>query len=197
MPLETARCTWPKSETDILYHDTEWGRPTWDEATHLEFMVLEGAQAGLSWSTILNKRQGYRRAFADFDMEKIARFTPKRIEKLLQDPGIVRNRLKVESTVGNARAYLKLREEGKTLASTLWSFVDDRPVDHQCRVMKDIPATTTASDEAAKYFKARGFKFFGSTIIYAHMQACGLFNDHLVNCPCHAQCNELAARRVH
>ncbi|WP_404420767.1 DNA-3-methyladenine glycosylase I [Nibricoccus sp. IMCC34717] len=194
--MQPTRCLWPKSETDIRYHDEEWGRPSWDEARHLEFLVLEGAQAGLSWSTILNKRAGYRHAFVDYDPEKIARFTPARIEKLLKDPAIVRNRLKVESTVGNMRAYLKLREEGKTLAGILWSFVGDKPVDHQCQRHSDVPATTAQSDEAARFFKARGFKFFGSTIIYAHMQACGLFNDHLVSCHCHAACNTLAARRV-
>jgi DNA-3-methyladenine glycosylase I len=194
--METTRCHWPKTDLDIRYHDDEWGRPTWDEARHLEFMVLEGAQAGLSWSTILKKREGYRRTFAGFDAEKVARFTPAKIEKVLLDPGIVRNRLKIEHTVGNMRAYLKLREEEKTLSGVLWSFVNGTPVDHRCRQHKDLPATTPESDEAAKFFKDRGFKFFGSTIIYAHMQACGLVNDHLITCPCHAACNALAARRV-
>ena len=194
--MEPTRCHWPKTDLDIRYHDDEWGRPTWDEARHLEFMVLEGAQAGLSWNTILKKREGYRSAFAGFDPEKVARFTPARVDKLLLDPGIVRNRLKVESTIGNMRAYLKLRSEGKTLAGLLWGFVGDHPVDHGCRRHEDLPVTTRESDEAARFFKDRGFKFFGSTIIYAHMQACGLFNDHLVSCDCHAACKALAARRV-
>jgi DNA-3-methyladenine glycosylase I len=166
----------------LRYHDEEWGVPAHDDRRHFEFLVLEGAQAGLSWSTILNKREGYRRAFESFDFEKVARFTPKRIEKLLADPGIVRNRLKVESTVANARAFLDVREEFGTFDEYVWRFVGGKPIAHRIRTIRDVPATTPESDALSKDLKSRGFRFVGSTIVYAHMQACGLVNDHELGC---------------
>ncbi len=164
------------------YHDAEWGVPVHDDAKHFEFLILEGAQAGLSWSTILDKREGYRRAFAGFDAEKVARFTPARIEKVLQDPGIVRNRQKVTAAVSNAKAFLQLQDEKGSFDAFIWSFVDGAPVVNRWETSKQIPATSKQSDALAAELKKRGFKFAGSTIMYAHMQACGLVNDHLVGC---------------
>lgn len=166
----------------VEYHDTEWGVPVFDDRIQFEFLILEGAQAGLSWSTILNKRAGYRKAFADFDPQKVARFTSKRIEKLLRDPSIVRNRLKVESTVTNARAFLAVQEEFGSFSDYIWRFVDGKPVQNRWRNDGEIPATSPASDALSKDLKQRGFRFVGSTIVYAHMQATGLVNDHLVDC---------------
>ncbi|HUF53070.1 MAG TPA: DNA-3-methyladenine glycosylase I [Dehalococcoidia bacterium] len=181
---EPTRCAWANGGNDLMirYHDEEWGVPAHDDRTHFEFLVLEGAQAGLSWSTILNKREGYRRAFEGFDFEKVARFTPKHIEKLLQDPGIVRNRLKVESTVTNARAFIGLREEFGSFDEYVWRFVGGKPIEHKISTIRDVPATTPESDALSKDLKTRGFRFVGSTIIYAHMQACGLVNDHELTC---------------
>ncbi len=176
------RCDWAARENMWDYHDREWGVPVHDDRTHFEFLILEGAQAGLSWSTILDKREGYRRAFADFDPEKVARFTPAKIEKLLADPGIVRNRLKVGSTVAYARAVLKLRDELGTFDDYIWGFVGGKPIINHWRASKQIPARTAESDALAADLKRRGFKFAGSTIMYAHMQACGLVNDHLIAC---------------
>ena len=156
--------------------------PVHDDSKHFEFLILEGAQAGLSWSTILNKRDGYRRAFAGFDPAKVARFTPARVEKILLDPGIVRNRLKVESAVSNARAFLELVEELGSFDKFIWSFVGGKPIVNRWKTTKQIPATSKESDALAKELKQRGFKFVGSTIMYAHMQAAGLVNDHLVSC---------------
>lgn len=164
------------------YHDLEWGVPVHDDRRHFEFLILEGAQAGLSWSTILRKREGYREAFADFDPERVARFTPARIEKLLAVPGIVRNRLKVQCAVSNARAFLRLRDELGSFDAFLWRFVGGKPVVSRWRASKEIPATSAESDAVAAELKRRGFKFAGSTIMYAHLQACGLVNDHLVDC---------------
>ncbi|MEJ2275541.1 MAG: DNA-3-methyladenine glycosylase I [Woeseiaceae bacterium] len=184
------RCRWAEgvSLDYIRYHDEEWGVPVCDDRTQFEFLILEGAQAGLSWSTILNKRAGYRRAFADFDPAKVARFTKKRVEKLLQDPSIVRNRLKVESTVTNARAFLRVQEEFGSFSDYIWAFVDGRPVQNRFRRDSDIPATSAVSDALAKDLKKRGFRFVGSTIMYAHMQATGLVNDHVVGCFRHKPC---------
>lgn len=178
------RCRWAEgvSPAYIEYHDTEWGVPVHDDRTQFEFLVLEGAQAGLSWSTILNKREGYRRLFAEFDPEKVARFTKKRVEKILEDPAIVRNRLKVESAVGNARAFLEVQQEYGTFSDYIWGFVDGRPIQNRFRKDSDIPATSPESDALSKDLKARGFKFVGSTIVYAHMQATGMVNDHVTNC---------------
>ena len=164
------------------YHDHEWGVPAHDDRKHFEFLVLEGAQAGLSWSTILNKRAGYRRLFAEFDPVKVARFTPARIAKLLEDPGIVRNRQKVESAVSNAKAFLKVQDELGSFDQFIWGFVDGTPIVNSWKRSKQIPATSKQSDALAAALAKRGFKFAGSTIMYAHMQACGLVNDHLVDC---------------
>ncbi len=179
------RCAWSEtgnSELYIDYHDNEWGVPVHDDRTHFEFLVLEGAQAGLSWSTILNKREGYRKAFAGFDPKKVARFTDKKIAKLLENPGIVRNRLKVLSAVRNARAFLEVQKEFGSFDAYVWSFVGGKPKVNRRRGMKDIPAKTRESDALSKDLKQRGFNFVGSTIIYAHMQAVGMVNDHVVSC---------------
>jgi len=165
------------------YHDREWGVPVHDDRRHFEFLVLEGAQAGLSWSTILGKRDGYRRAFADFDPDAVARFTAKRIEKLIADPGIVRNRLKVQCAVSNARAFVKLRDELGGFDGYIWGFVDGAPIVNRWKRTSQVPARSKQSDALAADLARRGFKFAGSTIMYAHMQACGLVNDHLVSCP--------------
>ncbi|HEX6330149.1 MAG TPA: DNA-3-methyladenine glycosylase I [Actinomycetota bacterium] len=178
------RCDWaPVSDARYLaYHDEEWGTPSHDDRHLFEMLVLEGAQAGLSWSTILNKREGYRKAFAAFDAEKVARFRPARIERLLADPGIVRNRLKVESAVANARAVLAVREEVGSLDDYLWSFVDGRPIVGKWRSVAEIPAETAESRAMSKDLKRRGFRFVGPTVCYAFMQACGLVNDHTMRC---------------
>ena len=177
------RCGW--STNDPLYqkyHDEEWGVPVHDDRIHFEFLILEGAQAGLSWSTILKKRDGYRKAFADFDPEKVARFTEKKLEKILLDPGIVRNRLKVYAAVNNAKRFLEVQKEFGSFDKYIWSFVNYKPIVNKRRVLSDIQATTTESDALSKDLIKRGFKFVGSTVIYAHMQACGLVNDHLMDC---------------
>ena len=178
------RCDWCLQGNDayIQYHDLEWGVPVHDDRRQFEFLILEGAQAGLSWSTILNKREGYRKNFADFDPEKVARFTPKRLEKILLDPGIVRNRLKVESAVVNARAFLAVQEEFGSFDAYIWQFVGGSPIINAWRTMKEVPATSAESDALSKDLKRRGFKFVGSTIVYAHMQATGMVNDHTVDC---------------
>ena len=188
------RCRWAEGTTldYIRYHDEEWGVPVHDDLTHFEFLTLEGAQAGLSWSTILNKRDGYRKLFAEFDPEKVARFTKKRIEKLLLDPSIVRNRLKIESTVSNARAFLKVREEFGSFSDYIWGFVDGKPVQNNFKKDGDVPATSPESDALSKDLKKRGFRFVGSTIIYAHMQATGLVNDHVTGCFRHKPCAKMS-----
>ncbi len=197
MPTTTLkRCTWPLkgNELYLAYHDEEWGVPAWDDATQFEFLILEGAQAGLSWSTVLNKRDGYRAAFANFDPEKIARFGKRDVERLMQDANIIRNRLKIESTIGNARAYLEFKSRKDSFARYLWSFVDGKPIQNKFKEMKQVPATSPASDALSKDLKKRGFRFVGSTIIYAHMQATGLVNDHLTTCYRHKECAELGRR---
>jgi len=166
----------------IKYHDQEWGVPVHDDRKHFEFLVLEGAQAGLSWSIILNKREGYRRAFGEFDPAKVARYTGKRIEKLTLNPAIIRNRMKIESAVRNARAFLAIQEEFGTFDAYCWRFVDGRPRVNRWKSMGQIPATSPESDAFSKDLKTRGFSFVGSTVIYAHMQAVGMVNDHLVDC---------------
>jgi DNA-3-methyladenine glycosylase I len=178
------RCTWVTGADALMldYHDREWGVPVHDDRKHFEFLVLEGAQAGLSWTTILKRREGYRRAFADFDPEKVARFTAKRIEKLIADPSIIRNRMKIEATVKNARQFLAVKEEFGSFDAYAWRFVDGRPVLNRRKSIKDIPATSPESDAFSKDLKGRGFSFVGSTIIYAHMQAIGMVNDHQVDC---------------
>jgi len=184
MAKSVTRCRWAEgvSPQYIEYHDTEWGVPVHDDRVQFEFLILEGAQAGLSWSTILNKRDGYRRLFADFDPERVARFTDRRIEKILQDPAIVRNRLKVESAVSNARAFLEVQAEFGSFCDYVWRFVDGKPIQSRIRKDSDVPATTPESDALSKDLKKRGFRFVGSTIVYAHMQATGMVNDHVANC---------------
>ena len=188
------RCTWAEGGTAayIAYHDEEWGVPVRDDRGQFEFLILEGAQAGLSWSTILNKREGYRRNFADFDPEKVARFTPRRIERILKDPGIVRNRLKVESAVSNARAFLKVQNEYGSFSDYIWGFVDGEPRQNRFAKDSEVPATSPDSDVISKDLKKRGFRFVGSTIVYAHMQATGLVNDHLISCFRYEACKALA-----
>ncbi|AWF83091.1 DNA-3-methyladenine glycosylase I [Microbulbifer sp. A4B17] len=183
------RCDWCLS-TPLYqsYHDEEWGRPVTDEQTLFEFLLLEGAQAGLSWITVLNKRENYRKLFDNFDADKIARYTPKKIEKLLLNPGIIRNRLKVESAIKNARATLELRDRGISLKDFLWQFTDGKVIINRPRTMKQVPATTAESDAMSKALKKAGFSFVGSTIMYAHMQATGMVNDHLETCPAHQRC---------
>jgi len=194
MTKPVTRCKWAEGVglNYIEYHDTEWGVPVHDDRVQFEFLLLEGAQAGLSWSTILNKREGYRKAFADFDPEKVARFTAKRVEKLLLDPGIVRHRLKVNSAVSNAKAYLAVQEEFGSFSKYIWEFVGGKPIQNRFKKDADIPATSAESDAISKDLKKRGFKFVGSTIIYAHLQATGLVNDHVVGCFRHKPCQQLA-----
>ena len=177
----TTRCSWPTSELDIAYHDEEWGVPGPDDRVLFEFLILEGAQAGLSWSTVLRKRENYRRAFARFDPRKIARFTRPRIERLMKDEGIVRNRLKIESAVSNAQAFLAVQKEFGSFDRYIWGFVGGKPI-RNARKGKDIPARTAESDAMSKDLQKRGFRFVGSTICYAFMQATGLVNDHLTRC---------------
>jgi DNA-3-methyladenine glycosylase I len=186
------RCGWAGTDpTYVSYHDTEWGVPVYDDRTLFEFLVLEGAQAGLSWITILRKRDAYRKAFASFDPEKVARFNAKKIEALLQDPGIVRNRLKVESAVKNARAFLKVQDELGSFSDYQWAFVDGRPVQNSYASLKQVPARTPISDAFSKDLKRRGFNFVGSTIMYAHMQAVGMVNDHIADCWRRVPCRKL------
>ena len=189
-----SRCPWSGgvSPAYLEYHDREWGVPVHDDRKQFEFLILEGAQAGLSWSTILHRREGYRRAFADFDPVKVARFTPARIEKLLQDPGIIRNRLKVESAVSNARAFLELAAALGSFDAYIWGFVDGKPQCNQWRSQAEVPATSPVSDALSKDMKKRGFRFVGSTTLYAHLQATGLINDHLVTCFRHTECRKLS-----
>ncbi len=191
------RCKWAEGTSldYIEYHDTEWGVPVWDDRTQFEFLILEGAQAGLSWSTILNKRDGYRRQFAEFDPEKVARFTKRRVEKILQDPGVVRNRLKVESAVTNARAFLEVQKEFGTFCDYIWDFVGGKPIQNRFRKDNDIPATSPESDALSKDLKKRGFKFVGSTIVYAHMQATGMVNDHVTGCFRYKPCAALGRQK--
>jgi DNA-3-methyladenine glycosylase I len=180
---EKNRCSWClKFDQYIEYHDSEWGVPVHDDRVHFEFLILEGAQAGLSWSMILKKRDGYRKAFADFDPVKVARFTEARLEKILLDPGIVRNRLKVYATVNNAKRFLEVQKEFGSFDKYIWGFVNDKPIVNKWKALGQIPPTTKESDALSKDLIKRGFKFVGSTVIYAHMQACGLVNDHLVDC---------------
>jgi DNA-3-methyladenine glycosylase I len=178
------RCEWAPVDNPVYlaYHDEEWGVPVHDDRRLFEMLVLEGAQAGLSWSTILNKREGYRRAFAGFDPANVARFDARKVDRLLADPSIVRNRLKVESTVVNARAVLGVQEEDGSLHSYLWSFVERTPKVNRFRTLSDIPVETPESKAMSKDLKRRGFRFVGPTVCYAFMQACGLVNDHVVSC---------------
>jgi DNA-3-methyladenine glycosylase I len=176
------RCAWARNALSIAYHDREWGVPVRDDRVFFEFLVLEGAQAGLSWDTILQKRDGYRRAFAGFDPARVARFDAKKRRALMADAGIVRNRLKIESTVANAKAFLKVQKEFGSFSRYAWSFVGGRPLVARRRSLRDVPARTELSDALSKDLKSRGFRFVGSTIVYAFMQATGLVNDHTTDC---------------
>ena len=180
---EINRCPWGTKDPDMLkYHDKEWGVTIKDDQKLFEFLVLEGAQAGLSWITILKRRAGYRKAFANFDVAKVARFSDKKIEKLLQDPGIIRNKLKVRSAVHNAKLFIEVQREFGSFYNYSMQFVGGKPKINKRKKMSDYPATTKESDLFSQDLKQRGFKFVGSTIIYAHMQACGMVNDHLTSC---------------
>jgi DNA-3-methyladenine glycosylase I len=192
-----SRCPWARGEQYVAYHDEEWGVPLHDDRGLFEMLILEGAQAGLSWETILKKRDNYRRAFDEFDAVKIARYGDRQKERLLNDAGIVRNRLKIDATIINARAFLEVRDQLGTFDEYLWSFVDGRPIQNARLSLKDVPARTAESDAMSKDLKRRGFKFVGTTICYAFMQAVGMVNDHLVDCFRHKQVAKLGkpARR--
>ena len=189
------RCAWVSLDDPLMlaYHDREWGVPVHDDRTHFEFLVLEAAQAGLSWSIVLRKREGYRRAFSGFDPEKVARYTDKQIQKLTLDAAIVRNRLKIEAAVRSARAFLAIQQEFGSFDAYSWRFVDGRPKLNRPKAMGEVPATSVESDAFSKDLKRRGFNFVGSTIIYAYMQAVGMVNDHLVDCFRYQETRQLAA----
>jgi DNA-3-methyladenine glycosylase I len=184
MAAEPKRCFWVSLDKPyyVEYHDTEWGVPVHNDQRHFEMLILEGAQAGLSWETILRKREHYRRAFGGFDPAKVARFTPARIEKLLLNPGLVRNRLKIHSAVKNARAFLGIQKEFGSFDAYVWRFVENRPIDRKRKSRADVPAKTEESDTLSKDLQKRGFNFVGSTIVYSYMQAVGLVNDHTTDC---------------
>ena len=194
MAKPVKRCPWARAGNALYqaYHDREWGVPVHDDQKQFEFLTLESAQAGLSWATILNKREGYRKAFASFDPQKVARFTLKRIEQLMTNRAIVRNRLKINAAVTNAQAFLKVQEEFDGFDAYIWQFVDGDPIQNRWLKRADVPATSVESEKLSKDLKQRGFKFVGSTIVYAHMQAAGLVNDHLASCFRHLQCQQLA-----
>ena len=187
--VKKQRCGWALGGNELYqrYHDQEWGVPVRDDFTHFEFLILESAQAGLSWATILNKREGYRKAFANFDPQRVATFTTKKIEKLCGNANIVRNKLKISAAVTNARRFLEIQEDFGTFDAYAWRFVDGEPIQNQWKTMSDVPVTTKESDAFSRDMKNRGFKFFGSTICYAHMQATGMVNDHTVDCFRHKQ----------
>jgi DNA-3-methyladenine glycosylase I len=183
------RCAWVEGQFDeyIRYHDEEWGVPVHDDHKHFEFLVLESAQAGLSWATILKKREGYRRAFADFDVQTVAEYGSGMVEELLQDASIIRNRAKIEATINNAKRFIEVQQEFGSFDAYIWQFVGNKPKINHPKTIKDVPATTPESDALSKDLKKRGFKFLGSTTVYAHMQAIGLVNDHTVDCWKHSQ----------
>jgi DNA-3-methyladenine glycosylase I len=189
------RCAWAGVSDPLMleYHDREWGVPVHDDHKHFEFLVLEGAQAGLSWSIVLKKREGYRRAFSDFDPVKVARYTAKRVQKLTLDPAIIRNRMKIEAAIRNARGFLAIQEEFGSFDAYCWRFVDGRPKLNRWKATREIPATSLESDTFSKDLKRRGFSFVGSTVIYAHMQAVGMVNDHLIDCFRYREIRRLAS----
>jgi DNA-3-methyladenine glycosylase I len=196
-PDGLARCPWANQDPlYVAYHDTEWGVPEFDDRALFEKLLLDGFQAGLSWITILRKRDNFRRAFDDFEPQKIARYTPKKVERLMQDAGIVRNRLKIEGAVRSARAYLELMEKEHGFSALLWGFLDGQPKVNSFRSTKQIPAETPLSRQMSKELARRGFKFCGPTIVYAFMQAVGMVNDHLVTCHRYAQLAKPAAKPV-
>jgi DNA-3-methyladenine glycosylase I len=183
------RCPWPaEHKLAIAYHDKEWGVPVHDDYKHFEFLVLDAFQAGLSWNTILNKRDNFRKALDGFDFEKIARYDEKKVQKLMQDEGIIRNQLKINATITNALAFIKVRTEFGSFDKFIWSFVDGKPLVNRVKDIYEVPAKTSISDAMSKNLQKRGFKFVGSTICYAYMQAAGLVNDHLVSCFRHKEC---------
>jgi DNA-3-methyladenine glycosylase I len=184
------RCPWAKTELYVEYHDREWGVPVHDDRLLFEFLILEGAQAGLSWSTILNKRENYRRAFDRFDPEIVARYNARKRRSLLADPGIVRNRLKIDAAIDNARAFTQVQKEEGSFNSYIWTFVGNLPQQNKWKSVKDVPARTPESDAMSKDLKRRGFRFVGSTICYAYMQAVGMVNDHLVDCFRHVELSD-------
>jgi len=189
--MKTSRCPWALAEPNVSYHDAEWGVPLHDDRALFELLILEGAQAGLSWTTILNKRENYRHAFDGFEARKIAKYGDRKVAALLTDAGIVRNRLKIAATIRNARAFLAVQQEFGSFDRYLWSFVDGRPIVNRRRTMQDVPTRSPESDALSRDLLKRGFKFVGSTIMYAFMQASGMVNDHLVSCPRHAVCAKL------
>lgn len=183
--MNLVRCGWcEKDDLYRNYHDTEWGKPVYDDDTIFEFLVLESFQAGLSWYTILSKRERFRKAFDKFNYKKIANYNEEKVEELMQDTGIVRNRLKINATINNAQRFMEVQKEFGTFSKYIWSFVDGKPIINAPKTLKDVPATTEISDQLAKDLKKRGFKFLGSTVVYAHMQATGMVCDHLVDCHC-------------
>jgi DNA-3-methyladenine glycosylase I len=186
-------CEWPKKPLDKEYHDKEWGVPLHDDNKLFEFIVLDTFQAGLSWSTILNKRENFRKAFDDFNAKKISRYTEKKLEKLLLDEGIIRNKLKINATVSNAKHFLRLQKEYGTFNSYIWQFVDHKPLINKWKEQKEVPATNQYSDAMSKALYNEGFRFVGSTICYAFMQAAGMINDHLVSCPRYKEVNKAIA----
>lgn len=180
---EPTRCPWCLSSPEMIkYHDQEWGQPQHSDKQHFEFLILEAAQAGLSWSTVLKRREGYRKAFANFDPKKVAKYNKAKINQLLKDPGIIRNRLKVEAVVHNAPLFLQVQKEFGSFDNYMWHFVGGKPIINKWQSMSQLPATSKESDALSKDLKKRGFKFVGSTVLYAHMQAVGMINDHLVSC---------------
>lgn len=189
------RCAWPRTELDIAYHDTEWGVPMHDDRLLFEMLILEGAQAGLSWSTILKKRENYRRAFDNFDARKIARYDARKVSRLLADAGIVRNRLKIAATIQNAKAFLAMQKEFDSFDQYVWQFVGGKPIENRRKSLREIPPRTPASDALSKDLLKRGFKFVGSTICYAFMQAVGMVNDHTVDCFRHREIRRLNSLR--
>ncbi len=181
--MEKVRCAWCLSDSIYIdYHDNEWGKPVRDDATMFEFLLLETFQAGLSWITILKKRENFRQAFDAFDYEKIARYSDDKLEELMQNPGIIRNRLKINAARSNAQAFIKVRQEFGSFCAYLWGFIGANPIDNKPQALNGIPASTPLSDQISKDLKKRGFKFTGSTVIYAHLQATGLINDHIAEC---------------
>lgn len=181
--MEKIRCAWcGKDELYQKYHDEEWGKPVYDDETIFEFLVLESFQAGLSWITILRKRENFRKAFDDFDFKKIAQYPDEKVEELMQDAGIIRNRLKIMATISNAQKFMEVQREFGSFSQYIWGFVGGKPIINLPKTLKEVPATTEISDQLAKDLKKRGFKFLGSTVVYAHMQATGMVDDHVIDC---------------
>lgn len=181
--MSKKRCAWcEKDDLYRNYHDTEWGKPVYDDATIFEFLILETFQAGLSWYTVLAKRENFRKAFKQFDVKKVAQFTDAQIQVLCEDTGIIRNKLKIKAAVTNAQAFMNIQKEFGSFSNYIWGFVDGKPIDNRPKTLKDVPATTEVSDQLSKDLKKRGFKFVGSTVVYAHMQATGMVNDHVEDC---------------